>query len=66
MRESKDYAQLYQTRCDLLNILRDADAPGRQYVLHTTDEFVPATVNYLDAPMHVIGTIFRDEEGNKQ
>jgi uncharacterized sulfatase len=66
MHENEDYAQLYQTRCDLLKILRDADAPGRQYVLHTTDEFVPATVNYLHAPMHVIGTIFRDEEGNKQ
>jgi arylsulfatase A-like enzyme len=66
MQENADYQQLYQTRCDLLNILRDADAPGRQYVLHTTDEFVPSTVNYLDAPMHVIGTIFKDEEGNKQ
>ncbi len=64
--KNEDYAQLYQTRCDLLEILREPDAPGRQYVLHTTDEFVPATVNYLNAPMHVIGTIFRDEEGNKQ
>ncbi|HVG19296.1 MAG TPA: sulfatase-like hydrolase/transferase [Blastocatellia bacterium] len=66
MHENEDYAQLYQARCDLLKILRDADAPGRQYVLHTTDEFVPITVNYLLAPMHVIGTIFRDGEGDKQ
>jgi arylsulfatase A-like enzyme len=68
MRENEDYAQLYGTRCDLLSILRDADAPGRQSALHTTDEFLPAQVNYLDPPaaMHVIGTIFKDEEGNKQ
>lgn len=66
MRESKDYEELYQTRLDLLKILRDENAPGRQYVLHTTDEFVPATVNFLHAPMHVLGTIFRDQEGNKQ
>lgn len=66
MHDNEDYEQLYHTRCDLLSILSNTDAPGRQYVLHTTDEFVPSTVNYLNAPMHVIGTIFMDEEGNKQ
>jgi uncharacterized sulfatase len=66
MRENEDYEQLYQTRLDLLRILREPDAPGRSYVLHTTDEFIPSTVNYLDAPMHVIGTIFADQKGNKQ
>jgi uncharacterized sulfatase len=68
MHESEDYSQLYGTRCDLLSILRNADAPGRQHVLHTTDEFLPTSVNFIDppAPMHVIGTIFTDEEGHKQ
>ena len=66
MHENEDYEQLWGSRLDLLSLLRDADAPGRQYVLHTTDEFVPSYVNYLTAPMHVIGTIFQDDEGNKQ
>lgn len=66
MRESEDYSQMYHTRCDLLGILRDAGAPGRPFVLHTTDEFLPDSVNFLSAPMHVVGTIFTDQEGNKQ
>jgi uncharacterized sulfatase len=66
--ESEEYGQLYSTRCDLLHILRDAAAPGRQHVLHTTDEFLPNQVKekFRAAPMHVIGTIFMDEEGHKQ
>ena len=66
LHENKDYEQLWGSRLDLLSILRDPGAPGRQYLLHTTDEFVPSSVNYLTAPMHVIGTIFQDQEGNKQ
>jgi uncharacterized sulfatase len=66
LHENEDYEQLWGSRHDLLNILHDPAAPGRQYVLHTTDEFVPSSVNYLNAPMHVIGTIFQDQEGNKQ
>ena len=66
LHENEDYEQLWGSRHDLLNILHDPDAPGRQYVLHTTDEFLPSSVNYLHAPMHVIGTIFQDSEGNKQ
>jgi arylsulfatase A-like enzyme len=66
LHENEDYEQLWGSRHDLLKILHDPDAPGRQYVLHTTDEFLPSSVNYLHAPMHVIGTIFQDSEGNKQ
>lgn len=66
MQDDPNYRQMYSSRLDLLSILRDANAPGRQYVLHTTDEFVPSGVNFLNAPLHVIGTIFQDEEGNKQ
>ena len=66
MQEDPNYRQMYGSRLDLLSILRDANAPGRQYVLHTTDEFVPSGVNFLEAPLHVIGTIFQDQEGKKQ
>jgi uncharacterized sulfatase len=69
MHENPNYEQMYGSRLDLLSILRDANAPGRQYLLHTTDEFVPSSVNNInniEAPLHVIGTIFRDQEGNKQ
>jgi uncharacterized sulfatase len=66
LHENEDYEKLWGSRHDMLNILRDPAAPGRQYVLHTTDEFVPSSVNYLNAPMHVIGTIFKNTDGNKQ
>src|SRR6266850_1227779 len=66
MHENPDYERMYGSRLDLLSILRDANASGRQYVLHTTDEFIPSGVNFLEAPLHVIGTIFPDEEGHKQ
>jgi uncharacterized sulfatase len=52
-----DYQQMYGNRCDLLAILANANAPGRQFALHTTDEFIPFEYNYLDAPLHVIGLI---------
>ena len=54
-----DYKQMYATRCDLLNILRDPKTPGRLYALHSTDEFIPDANNYFQppAPLHVIGLI---------
>lgn len=66
MHENPNYEQMYGSRLDLLSILRDANAPGSHHVLHTTDEFIPSGVNFLEAPLHVIGTIFQDQEGNKQ
>jgi len=57
---------LYGNRCDLLSILRDHQAPGRNYALHTTDEFVPDAYNYLKAPLHVIGLIAMNSDGKKE
>ena len=51
------YNDLYGNRCDLLKILRIPTTAGRDYALHTTDEFVPDALNYLHAPLHVIGMI---------
>lgn len=51
------YSPLYDKRARLFDILANPDAPGRSFALHTTDEVIPVTVNYLKAPEHVIGVI---------
>ena len=62
------YKDLYASgsRIDLLNILRDPRTAGRDYALHTTDEFVPDALNYLHAPLHVIGMISFKEGADKK
>jgi hypothetical protein len=55
-RKEARYAHIAQ-RLDLASILADPDAPGREYVLHATDETVTefAIEPYAaDAPLHVI------------
>ena len=52
-----EYKELYDKRCDLLPILGSPVAEGREYALHSTDEFIAKYFNYLDAPLHVIGQI---------
>ena len=58
-----DYKQLYGDgkRCNLLRILQDSGAAGRQYALHTTDEFVSDQYNQSGDPLHVIGLIEVDK-----
>lgn len=51
------YQQLYGKRCNLLPILGSPVAEGREYALHSSDEFIARYFNYLDAPLHVIGQI---------
>jgi uncharacterized sulfatase len=53
------YQQLYGNgkRCNLLRILQEPTAPGRQYALHTTDEFVSDQYNQSGNPLHVIGLV---------
>jgi uncharacterized sulfatase len=54
-----DYRQMYGHRLDLARILRDAGAAGRPYAVYSSDEhFIPAAVNYLQAPEHVVGLAF--------
>ena len=52
-----DLKKLYGTRHDLLPMLKSADAPGRDYVLHTCDEIINPQANYLNAPWHVTGLV---------
>lgn len=52
-------------RFDLTTLLQDADAPGRSYALHATDEdgyeYGPLLLPFLeDAPFHVLGLITED------
>jgi uncharacterized sulfatase len=51
------YSPLYGNRARLFDVLANEAAPGRTFALHTTDEVIPLTVNYLKAPEHVIGVI---------
>jgi uncharacterized sulfatase len=54
-----DYQQMYGHRLDLAAILLDAGLPGRPWAVYTSDEhFIPAAMNYLNAPEHVIGLVF--------
>ena len=52
-------------RLDLTTLMADADAPGRAYALHATDEdgfeFGPLLLPFLqDAPFHILGLITED------
>ena len=54
-----DYATMYGNRLDLSAILSNHKADGRKYAIYTSDEhFIPAGLNYLLAPEHVIGLAF--------
>jgi len=51
------YDALYGTRTSMLDMLKDASAPGRAYALYTTDEAFPVGENPDHAPWHVIGVV---------
>ncbi len=60
-REQPEHAHLAD-RLDLTAVLADTSAPGRPYVLHTTDEdgfeYGPTLLPVLeDAPFHVLGLV---------
>jgi uncharacterized sulfatase len=50
-----DLAQIYGERLDLVSLLRDPHAAGRDHVLFATDEVLPDVMNYLHAPTHILG-----------
>ena len=54
------YAEIYGERLDLVGLLRDPSAPGRDHVVFATDEIVPAAMNYLRAPTHVLAVRTRE------
>ncbi len=48
-------AEIYGQRLDMIPLLRNPRAAGRQYLLFGTDEIIPLAMNYLGAPTHVLG-----------
>jgi hypothetical protein len=51
---SGKYARIYGERLNLVELLADPKAPGRDHVLFATDEILPNAMNYLRAPTHVL------------
>ena len=56
------YAELYDERLDLVKLLGNPNAAGRDHVLFATDEIVPRLLNYLKAPTHVLAVRTREEK----
>ncbi|SAK90250.1 sulfatase [Caballeronia hypogeia] len=56
-----DYAQLYGTRHDLVPMLKSATAPGRPYVVFSSDETLPDALNFNQSAYHIVGV--RTDEG---
>jgi arylsulfatase A-like enzyme len=49
-----DLARVYGERLNLVPLLSNPAAAGRDHVLFATDEILPAAMNYLKAPTHVL------------
>jgi uncharacterized sulfatase len=47
-------ARIYGERLNLVELLRNPNAAGRDHILFATDEILPAVFNYLHAPRHVL------------
>jgi len=47
-------ARIYGERLNLVELLRNPNAAGRDHILFATDEIVPDVLNYLHAPTHVL------------
>jgi arylsulfatase A-like enzyme len=46
--------RIYGERLNLVELLGNPGAPGRDHILFSTDEIIPAVFNYLHAPTHVL------------
>lgn len=47
--------RMYGRRLDLVPLLRNPRAVGRDHLLFTTDEVCPTGLNWLHAPVHILG-----------
>ena len=50
-----DLAAIYGQRLNLLPMLQSAGAPGRPYLVFTSDEPTPTVYNFNNSPGHIIG-----------
>jgi len=53
-------ARIYGERLNLVELLANPNAAGRDHVLFSTDEVLPAVMNYLHAPTHVLAVRTRE------
>jgi arylsulfatase A-like enzyme len=51
---SGKYARIYGERLNLVELLTNPKAAGRDHILFATDEILPNAMNYLNAPTHVL------------
>jgi arylsulfatase A-like enzyme len=52
--------RIYGERLNLVELLRNPNAAGRDHILFATDEVLPAVFNYLHAPTHVLAVRTRE------
>ena len=52
--------RIYGERLNLVDLLRDPNAAGRDHILFATDEILPAVFNYLHAPTHLLAVRTRE------
>jgi hypothetical protein len=57
-----DLRQLYGDRLDLVDLLRNPKARGRDHVLFSTEDLMPDLLNFLDAPIHALGVRTKKEK----
>lgn len=57
-----ELAELYGGRHDLLSVLSSVDAPGREYAVYTSDEFVNRLLNYNASPTHIAGLMMGSQK----
>jgi len=51
---SGKYNRIYGERLNLVDVLKNPNATGRDHILFSTDEILPNVMNYLRAPTHVL------------
>jgi uncharacterized sulfatase len=55
-----ELARIYGERLNLVELLGDPSAAGRDHVLFSSDEIIPDVLNYLHAPTHVLAVRTRE------
>ncbi len=58
--KSGKYARIYGERLNLVDLLKNPSAAGRDHILFATDEILPNAMNYLRAPTHVLAVRTRE------
>ena len=57
-----ELARIYGERLDLVELLRNPNAAGRDHIVFATDEIVLDVLNYLHAPSHVLAVRTKHEK----